>query len=365
MNLKNLGIGTKLAAGFILVIVIFIGVSIFQLLELNHLSDLQDEGARRAEDTVEILRISKRVDGVYAVIADSIINRNLAKAKQDFASVKKAAQADIKKVHELVDHEQERTLAKEFETEFNIYLGLFENKMLPILEKEESITRRMSDALEIMKIELRVAAVYSVIADGMINRNLDKTRADWKEIKATFEKDIALVARLSDTNQEKQLAEQFAANYRMYLDSFETETMPLLFQDDTPQNRAKIKNQDRKIDQARVATLKALNQVNKSLEEESISVIKDEKYIRLLDGEIDVVRDNSIKYLTMIAESFQEEQKEADALFDETALTTRLWTIIICIIAAVMGLIIAFFISIDITRPITHLVAFAKIPGGH
>ena len=360
MSINNLKIGTKLAFGFILVIVIFVGVSIFQLIELGDLSELQDEGARRADDTVEILQISQRVDAVYAVIADSIINRNLAEAKQDFLAIKKTALADIKRVHELVDHEQERAWAKAFETGFNNYLGIFESKMLPILEKEESIAQRMSDSLEIMKIELRVEAIYPVIADGIINRNLDETRADWKEIKAIFEKDIDLVAELSDTDQERQLADQFASSYRKYLDIFETETLPVLTQDETIQNRMMIKDLDEKMDQARVATLTALNKINKSLEAETLSVLEDEKNIRLLDGEIDKVRDDTIEPLTKIAGSLQEEQNEADAHFDETAATTRLWTIIISIIAVVLGLIIAFLISIDITRPIAQLVTFAK-----
>jgi methyl-accepting chemotaxis protein len=360
MSIKNLKIGSKLAIGFILVIVIFIGVSVFQLLELGDLSALQDEGAGRADDALEVMTISKRVDGVYAVIADSIINRNLDESKQDFAAVKKIALADIKRVHELVDTEQEMVLAKAFEDGFMSYLGLFENKMLPILEKEESIAQRMSDSLEIMKIELRVEAVYPVIADGIINRNLDETRADWKEIKATFEKDITMVMQLSDTDTERQLAEQFASNYRKYLDLFETETLPVLAQEDINQTRTKIKDLDEKMDQARVGTLKALNKINKSLEAETLSVLEDEKNIRLLDGEIDVVRDNTIEPLAKIAESLGNEQKEADELFDETASGTRLWTIVVSIIATVIGLIIAFVIAIDITRPIAQLVTIAK-----
>jgi methyl-accepting chemotaxis protein len=360
MSIKNLKIGTKLAIGFILVITIFIGVAVYQIFSLGSLADLQDEGAGRADDALEISTISKRVDGVYAVIADSIINRNLQESKQDFSEIKKIALADITRVHELVDTGQEEVWAKEFETGFNNYLGLFENKMLPILEKEESIAQRMSDSLEIMKIELRVEAVYPVIADGIINRNLEETRADWKDIKATYEKDINLVMQLSDTDTERQLAEAFANYYRQYLDLFETETLPVLTQDDTAQNRVKIKDLDEKMDQARVGTLSALNKISKSLEAETLSVLEDENNIRILDGEIDVVRDNTIEPLTKIAASLKNEQTEADELFDATASDTRLWTIIVSIIATVVGLIIAFIISIDITRPIAQLVTFAK-----
>jgi methyl-accepting chemotaxis protein len=360
MSFKNFKIATKLASGFILVIIIFVGVAIFQLFSLGELGDLQDEVASRASDAVEIQTIAKRVDAVYAVVADSIINRNLVESKRDFAEVKKTAMADIKRVYELVDTGQEEVWAKEFDTGFNNYLGIFEKKLLPILEKEESIAQRMNDSLEIMKIELRVEAVYPVIADGIINRNLDETRADWKDIKATFEKDIALVLQLSDTGKERQLAEQFGTHYRKYLDLFETETLPILSQDDTVQSSQKIKDLDEKMDQARVATLKALHDINVSLEEETLSVLEDEKNIRVLDGEIDVVRDNTIEPLGKIAGSLRNEQTEADENFGKTSATTRLWTIIVSIVAAVIGLIIAFLISIDITRPIAKVVDVAK-----
>jgi methyl-accepting chemotaxis protein len=359
MSIKDFKITAKLAAGFFLVIAIFVGVTVFQIFSLSSLGELQDEVAGRASDAVEIQTIAKRVDAVYAVIADSIINRNLEESKRDFAEVKKITMADIKRVHELVDTEEERGWAKDFETGFMSYLGLFENKMLPILEKEESIAQRMSDSLEIMKIELRVEEVYPVIADGIINRNLAETKKDWNDIKNTVENDIRQVAQLSDTDKERQLADRFATSYRKYLDLFESETIPLLSQD-TTKNWNAIRDMDEKMDQARVSTLKALHEINLSLEAETLSVMDDEKSIRELDGAIDEVRDNTIKPLGKIAESLRGEQAEADELFGVTASSTRLWSIIVCIVAVLLGLIVAITISLDITRPIAQLVTVAR-----
>ena len=84
MGLKNLKIGIKLLSGFVSVILIFVCVAIYQIFSLSSLGELQDEVASRASDAVEIQTIAKRVDAVYAVIADSVINRNLAESKQDF-----------------------------------------------------------------------------------------------------------------------------------------------------------------------------------------------------------------------------------------------------------------------------------------
>jgi methyl-accepting chemotaxis protein len=360
MKLNNLRIGVKLAAGFILVIAIFLGVALFQIYSLTSLSELQDEGAGRAEDAVEVLTISKRVDGVYAVIADAIINRDLEESMQDFAEIKKAALSDIKRVHELVDTEAEVVMARKFEAGLNEYLGLFENKLYPILAKEESIEQRMTDSIEIMKIELRVEAVYPVIADGIINRDLESTRQDWKEIKRILDVDITNVHNLADTATEKQLADTFAGSYRTYLGIFEKEVLPILAEADTAENQIRIRDLDEQMDQARVTTLKTLAEISKSLEAETLSVIEDENSIRQLDGLIDKVRDETIEPLNGIVLALGGEQKEADEHFDETASTTRIWTIVVSLIAAALGLLIAFLISIDITRPLAKLVTIAR-----
>ena len=360
MNIKNFKIGTKLAAGFILVVLIFVGVAAYQIFSLSSLSALQDEGAGRADDALEISAISKRVDGVYAVIADAIINRNLEESKQNFAQIKKVALADIKRVHELVDTEAEVQMAKDFETGFTKYLGLFENEMWSILAKEESVAQRMKDSLGVMKISLRVEAVYPVIADGIINRNLDETRQAWQKIREIAEKDIIMVQKLVDHEEERKMADDFTKNYRNYLTIFETETLPLLSLENSAKNSALIQEMDERMDQARIATLAALDGINKSLEEETIAAINDEAKIRELDGAIDTVRDETIIPLAKITEALHGEQKEADEHFDETASSTRLWTIIVSVFAALLGLLIAFVISIDITRPISQLVTIAR-----
>ena len=49
-----------------------------------------------------------------------------------------------------------------------------------LLRLEEEAGGRAADALEISLIEMRLDESYSVIADGIINRNMDETHKNWQ-----------------------------------------------------------------------------------------------------------------------------------------------------------------------------------------
>ncbi len=176
---KNMKLGTKIFGAVLFVVLLFSAVAVYQMFSMQTLGILQDEGAGRAGDALKVNQVLERVGQVYPVIADGVINRNIDETLKDFALIKEQAQKDIKLVNGLVDTDAEKALAKDFETGYRDYIALFETEMQPILEKGESIEQRMKDSMEIMKIAMRVQGVYTVMADAIINRNLDETKADW------------------------------------------------------------------------------------------------------------------------------------------------------------------------------------------
>jgi hypothetical protein len=64
MQPKGIRIGTKLYLGFTTVVIIFGAICLFQILRINMLAELQDEGAGRASDALVVKDISERVAGV-------------------------------------------------------------------------------------------------------------------------------------------------------------------------------------------------------------------------------------------------------------------------------------------------------------
>lgn len=179
----SLKIGPKLIIGFLVVVAIFGAAVYYQIRTFQNLANLQDEGAKRAEDALKIKDIHNRVEQVYAVIADAVINQDLEETRKEFGQAKMTAQQDIVAVRELVDTDEEKAWAETFVEQYNNYLDLFEKQMLPILERGESAEKRFADALAINNVARRVDEVYTVMADGVINRNLEETSKDFDQIK--------------------------------------------------------------------------------------------------------------------------------------------------------------------------------------
>jgi methyl-accepting chemotaxis protein len=133
--LKHIKVGYKLFGGFTLVIAIFIGLAVYQSTALEHLGRLQDAGAKRAVDADAVMQVALRVSGLYAIIGDAQINRELTQTRDDFAKAKEKAKEDIRLVESLADTPAERTLSGRFADNYTNYLELFEKKMLPQLER--------------------------------------------------------------------------------------------------------------------------------------------------------------------------------------------------------------------------------------
>ena len=139
MRFSSLSIGTKISLGFLVVITIFCASNGYVIWQIKSLQELHDAQVGRAEDALEIGNVMRRVEGVYTLISDAIINRDLAATRKDFAEAKKNAEKDIKKLtDELADTDQERAWADAASAQYRGYLDLFEKQMLPILERGQA-----------------------------------------------------------------------------------------------------------------------------------------------------------------------------------------------------------------------------------
>ena len=156
MRLNDLRIGTKMVGSFVLVILIFGAIAGFQIIKMNELGTLQDEGASRADDNVEIKAIELGVVDLYTVIADGIINRDVEATRAGLEFEKNEAESAIASVRELVDTDAEQALVDDFVENYGAYLDLFENQLLPILERGEDETQRARDTIEILEIAIRL-----------------------------------------------------------------------------------------------------------------------------------------------------------------------------------------------------------------
>lgn len=356
MKLSDFKIGQQLMGGFLAVVVIFVASALYQVAQMGNLADLQDEGAGRAKDSISIAKVELRLGEFYSIVADAVINRNLAQSRDDYAAAKKQAQDDVAWVYKLVDTEAERAAAKRFEDAYKNYLSLFENEMLPILEGAEDIQKRFADAMELSAIATRVDAVYAVVADSIINRNLAESARDLDEVKKQAMKDIATVRSMADTESEKAWAEEFAAAYQEYVAVADGQLLPLL---NSGKNASwqSIRVLDEKIDGLRDGAIAPLSRIVDSLKGEAGKAATDEARVRELDGKIDGIREQAVDELARIAKSLNEETLAADELFDSTRTAAIRLAIIISVLGICLAVGIAYFITRSITRPLDEAVA--------
>lgn len=155
---SSLKLSHKLAGSLGVIILLFIGSGFFLNITMGKLGKLQDEGARRFQDSQDVGEILARMEGFYAIVGDAVINLDLEETKRNLDEFKTQADADIKRVHDLVDSPEERIQADEFEKAYRGYLDLFESKMIPALKQSNTID----------------ANIRSI--DGLIDQQRDLTR---------------------------------------------------------------------------------------------------------------------------------------------------------------------------------------------
>ncbi len=106
---------------------------------MGALGQLQNDGAKRAEDSVTMHETMIHLGDIYMVMADAVINRDIKATHENLKEIKTQADKDMTLVESLVDTETEKALAHEYQKQLKAYLSVFETGTLPILEKEASL----------------------------------------------------------------------------------------------------------------------------------------------------------------------------------------------------------------------------------
>ncbi len=162
MNFANMKVSKKLYLGFTSVVIVFTLSAAYLIGNMITLGKLQDEGASRAKDALSISHSEMIPDELYGVIADGIINRDLKKFKEEFAEEKKTIIQDIEKIKKIADTADETTWADKIAKDYNAYLALIENELLPLLEKNAALD-------EIAKIDAKIDVIRNDIDKNLVS----------------------------------------------------------------------------------------------------------------------------------------------------------------------------------------------------
>ena len=135
--MKNLKINQKLIVSFMVIIALFIGSSTYSIYQLRQLSNMQDEGSKRADDAIKITEAAEMGNFLYSVFADAIINRDIETNRKEWNEVKQETIADLDAVEAIVDTPEEKRLIKEAKTVMAEFYNNYDN-LLIVLEQDTS-----------------------------------------------------------------------------------------------------------------------------------------------------------------------------------------------------------------------------------
>ncbi len=197
---------------------------------------------------------------------------------------------------------------------FSLSTAYLINNLMTLGKLQDEGSSRAKDALHIGENERNLQEVYGMIADAIINRDLQKFKGELAEDKKTILQDIDEIRKIADTADEKEWAGKIAEGYTRYLALIETELLPLL-------------------------------EKNAGLDE-----------IAKLDAKIDAIRTEIDKYLIDFSKSIRHESDAADKLFDEVRAASVRISVILAILGIAIALLMAFFITRSITGPLKRVI---------
>jgi methyl-accepting chemotaxis protein len=188
-----------------------------------------------------------------------------------------------------------------------------------LAEMQDSGFSRSKDALLATSGAGLGAESYQIIADAVINRQLDETARDWDAIKSKAQNTFKQLQASADTDEERRLIGEAVRAYGEMTRLFEQRMLPLL------------------------------NEAN-----------PDGEAVSALDGEIDTQAAIVNETLSAFADSMSKEAVEADESFDATQGEIFSNNAIISVMALLLLLATSWWITRSITRPLNEAVNVAN-----
>ncbi|RII34847.1 hypothetical protein D2A34_06465 [Clostridium chromiireducens] len=108
--------------------------------------------------------------------------------------------------------------------------------------------------------------LYSIIADSIINHNMEETNKEWSKMKIDKEKLIQEVIENSDTDEEKALASTANDAFHKYVDTYENKLIPLL--NSSSYNVEDAKEIDGQLDELKIEIKDSMTKISISMQNE-------------------------------------------------------------------------------------------------
>ncbi|MFA6921580.1 MAG: methyl-accepting chemotaxis protein [Gallionella sp.] len=132
---------------------------------------------------------------------------------------------------------------------------------------EHEAHNRAVDGEKITAASFIGAEMYQIVADSVINRNLDESEKDWAAAKAKAGEQLTEVGQMVDTDEERNLAKAAHQAYGELVDVYEKEMLPMLRAGQG--DAAAISAVDAKLDVQAAKIFDSMNKIKVSLDVEA------------------------------------------------------------------------------------------------
>ncbi len=342
MSFANVKTGTKLMGGFSVVVLIFLGLGVYQYYSLNMMDGFHANQVKRAADALNINKVDMRIDEFGAFIANSISDDDTHHIEQEFESYKERIQNDIALVASLVDTEEETALANRFKEKYMAFAATFQNELLPLLQKKNVSSKNFQDVMHIVDVAMTLERAFSILSDLAFHENIATARSDLATARKHFEEGAAPFQNLAASPEEKQLAHRFIQEGTKAFDLIENN----LFAAVTSGNTTAALSYYSEIKSTLEDTTQALETYRESVSEKARAVLAIDAEIESLIRTMGATHDAVIEPLDRIVEELGKENEQAGNDYHAAMTSSKLWLLI----ASASGIVFAIFISIFITR---------------
>lgn len=138
-----------------------------------------------------------------------------------------------------------------------------------LLDQQDEGAKRAEDAVFVTGASAAGAELYQIIADAVINRDLDATAKDWADKKSAVEGELDEIGRRADSEFEQQSLEAAKGAYADLVTAFEQDMLPLLKQD--PGINDAMRAVDDRLDTAAAALADNLLKIRQSIDDEAVA----------------------------------------------------------------------------------------------
>lgn len=172
--MKN-SIQKKLAAGFGVCLLLMVGLVALNFSTLLRLENLYRETFRRSME-MELATDAQHIgEDLYMVIANAVINRDMAKSRRDWAAAKIENREKLRKVALAADTPQELKKVEEAGAALDDIVSIFEREMLPLILKGASVPGPLAEIDA--RIDIKIDAIDLALQAVARSMSADNTRA--------------------------------------------------------------------------------------------------------------------------------------------------------------------------------------------